>query len=108
MKGSEKQIKWATDIKINIIAIIDALIADGERCAINPKYAQMKPQIEEKLSGLRAQKAAIESCEYSWELIDCFEGISANAPMEKRIGAFIARCRVHPPQNETQKKLLGC
>lgn len=100
MKGTEKQIKWASDIKAKIIEIIDALIADGERCAVNPEFAAMQSKIKAKLDALNDQKNAIENCETSWDIIDCFERVS-NAK------EFASRCRVHLPQNETQKRLLG-
>ena len=102
MKGTEKQIAWATDIKATIIDIINTLIADGERCAANPNFAAMQSQINAKMEALNAQKSAIESCDSAKDIIDCFSGIKAGD-----LKAFIARCRVHNPQNDTQKRILG-
>ena len=107
MKGTEKQIAWAEDIKAATAEAIMALIADGENCAANPKYAAMKGQIEAKIATLNAQLSALNACDTACDIIDCFSGISLRDPLPARIKAFAAACRVRLANNNTQRKLLA-
>lgn len=81
MTGSEKQIKWATEIKNRIVKIYDEVLSQNEN---HPNYAQVKA-ISEKLI------ANIESA-YAGDVIDAFKnvqdvpGLSAAVKMERMCG----------------------
>lgn len=101
MKGSEKQIKWAEDIKAATIEAIEQ--------GINVIQSQMAghPQTAAVVANLEAQKQALIECESAADIIDCFSGIKASDPVEKRCNAFGAACRARKANNEMQRKLLG-
>ena len=100
MKGTEKQIAWAEEIKTATLEAIDRLIADGQQYAGNPKADAL-------LAKLSSQRDAINACEYAADIIDCFASVKPYKPVEDRCKAFIAASRVHLPQNKAQEKLLG-
>ena len=100
MRGTEKQIKWAEEIKAATLEAIDKIITDGQKYAGTPKADAL-------LEKLAAQREALKTCEYAGDIIDCFQYIDASAPLEARCKAFVAACRVNYPNTPAQKMMLG-
>lgn len=104
MKGTEKQIAWAEDIKAAIIEGIDFTLAALEQERNNPKYAHL---VDSRIDQIRNQRAALISCDTAYDIIDCFSGVSnCRTPLDKA-SAFASACRVIAGNNPTQRKLLG-
>ena len=101
MKGTEKQIKWAEEIKAATIEAIDqGIIVVRQRMAGHPKANVVIAQME-------GQREALIACDTAWDIIDCFSGVNPADPVDKRCAAFSAACRVRVAANDTQRKLLG-
>ena len=100
MKGTEKQIKWAEEIKTATLEAIDHLIIEGQEYKGNPKADAL-------LSKLAGQREALETCEYAGDIIDCFRYIKATDGIKERCANFAAACKVFAANNPTQRKLLG-
>ncbi len=80
MKGTEKQIAWAQDLKPLAIEAINegmkAFTADARYDASNPKHAAVVTLWNKRL-------ANIERCDKAWILIDAMQTLSAkNSPIE--------------------------
>lgn len=100
MKGTEKQIKWAEEIKTATLEAIDKVIADGQKYAGTPKADAL-------LNKLAEQREAVETCENAGDMIECFGCVKASDPIGARCKAFAAACRVGSPNTPTQHKMLG-
>lgn len=100
MRGTEKQIRWAEEIKAATLEAIDALIADGQNYIGNPKADAL-------LVKLAAQREALEGCEYAGDVINCFMYVKASDPVEERCKMFASACKIKAPENDIQRKMLG-
>lgn len=100
MKGTEKQIAWAQEIKTATLEAIDKLIADGQKYKGNPKADAL-------LAKLAAQREALEACEYAGDVIDCLRNVCPTESVERRCQMFAAACKATYGNNPTQKKILG-
>ena len=67
MRGSEKQIKWAEDIKVNVLAIISDAIAFCESSNTSNE------QKERFIGQMNTLKYNVENVEYAGDLIEVFK-----------------------------------
>ena len=67
MRGSEKQIKWAEDIKVNVLAIISDAIAFCKSSSISNE------QKERFIGQMNTLKYNIENVAYAGDLIEVFK-----------------------------------
>jgi hypothetical protein len=101
MRGSEKQIKWASEISENIIHTMENVIA-----AIKAD-PQFDPQIHTRnIAECETVIKAVKSCEYAGDIIDCFKDIHFKGDVYEDFGEIRAVYRVTVPTTEGQKKLL--
>ena len=101
MKGTEKQIKWAEEIKAATIEAIDqGIVVIRQRMAGHPKA-------EAVIAKMEGQREALIACDTASDIIDCFSGVKPADPIEKRCAAFAAACNVRSANNDTQRKMLG-
>lgn len=76
------------------------MIAEGNKMPSNDKMNAV-------MSRLAKQKEAIETCEKDANMIDVYRGIRARDTLEERAREFGAIWRVHLPQNDEQRRMLG-
>lgn len=67
MRGSEKQIRWAEDIKVNVLAIISDAIAFCESSNTSNE------QKERFIGQMNTLKYNVENVEYAGDLIEVFK-----------------------------------
>ena len=68
MKGSEKQIRWAEDLKENVVKCIDAVV-EGNRNA----PAQYKEQADAIVTIWENRKTKLLACDSASKIIDYFQ-----------------------------------
>jgi hypothetical protein len=100
MKGTDKQIAWATEIRSNVIAsfwkfIEDIKAFDGpeEIKAVN-------------IAGCRERIAALNDAEYAGDIIDLFKDIRFTGDVEKDFPKVMAIYNTTRPNTDGQKKIL--
>lgn len=101
MKGTEKQIAWASEIKT---ATVEALEAGIEMIKVQ---MGSHPQASAVICKMEEQLKSLIECDSAADIIDCFGGVKSSDPVEKRCAAFTAACRARKANNDTQRKLLG-
>lgn len=69
MRGSEKQIKWAEDIKVNVLAVISEAITACESSNISD--AQKAAFVGQ----MNTLKLNVENVEYAGDLIEVFRDV---------------------------------
>lgn len=73
MKGTEKQITWATEIQINVVSALNTLINGAKAEAITrPEYADRLPAV---LAQYEAIRDKVSACDRASDLIDVFKGV---------------------------------
>lgn len=103
MKGSEKQIKWATEISDNIIHTMENVIATMKN---DPQYNPQNPAHLKGVSDCEAVIKAVQECEYAGDIIDCFKDIRFKGDVYNDFGEIRAVYNVTVPATAGQKKLL--
>jgi hypothetical protein len=103
MRGSEKQIKWASEISENIIRTMESVIATIKS---DPQYDPQNPVHIGNIAGCEAIIKAVKSCEYAGDIIDCFKDIHFKGDIYNDFGEIRAVYRVTVPTSKGQKKLL--
>ncbi len=89
MKGSEKQIKWAEDIKINVLAIIaDAIAACEQSNVADSKKSAFIAQ-------MNAVKHNIETVDYAGDLISVFAGVKHTNDYKDDLANFKSALRIN-------------
>lgn len=88
MRGSEKQIRWAEDIKVNVLAIIADAVAACESSNISDaQKASFVGQME-------AIKHNIETVDYAGELINVFASVKHTGDFKADLKAFKVALRI--------------
>lgn len=100
MRGTEKQIAWAEEIRANVIKVLAQGAAD---IASWPGDEAVKAA---NVEALNARIAALEAAEYAGDIITIFKGTRFTGIQEKDFKAVIAEYRVSKPLNAGQKKIL--
>lgn len=90
MKGTEKQIKWAEDIKVKVItALTDCrnfFMTCKEYDSTNPEHIKVAENFTKNIDTLEKE-------EYAGDIIDMFSGVTATNPMQA-YQQFIAALRL--------------
>lgn len=87
MRGSEKQIKWAEDIKVNVLAIISDAIAF---CKSSNTSNEQK---ERFIGQMNTLKYNIENVEYAGDLIEVFKDTKHSGNCKQDISAVRSALR---------------
>ena len=86
MKGTEKQIKWAEDIKVTVIKTIETMLtmtANDPRA----KTDAAKARVAKVTRALEAVKA----CDNASDLIEVYQGVSSTKTERENIGMVVAK-----------------
>ncbi len=95
MKGSEKQIAWAQDLKTNVIRCIDAVVDANVNCP--PElHEQYKDQIEKLVSMWNGRKAKLEACDSAAAIIDYFRPFKASGNLQTDVYSVMGIYNVTP------------
>ena len=94
MKGSEKQIAWATEIRNNIISAFES-----SKSGIPAGHPVLT-----KIDGM-AQR--LNDAEYAGAIIDLFKDIQFNGDLQHDIPCIMAVYKVCPGMTDGQKAILG-
>jgi hypothetical protein len=96
MRGTEKQLSWATEIQQRVISIVETTIAEAKA---DPRNDPENPIVQANIKSCEAIIDAVKSCESAGDMIDCFKSV-------RDFGDIISVYRVHVPKNAGQRKLL--
>lgn len=88
MRGSEKQIRWAEDIKVNVLAIISEAIVACEKSSISDA------QKEAFVGQMNTLRYNVENVEYAGELIDVFGSLKHTGDYKSDIKALKSALRI--------------
>lgn len=92
MKGTEKQIKWATEIRANLIKTFEAAIS-------------AEPQLKDVIASYIER---IDSDDiYAGDIIDLFSGIRFNGDLQHDVPAIMAVYHVAVANTTGQHMILG-
>ena len=92
MKGSEKQIAWATEILENINKAFDA----SEALPASPAHRER----------LNAMRASINAAEYAGDIIHLFGHIHFNGDVKHDLPFIVSPFKIAVPSTEGEKKIL--
>ena len=100
MKGTEKQIAWATDIRANVIASFEKFIEDI-------KVFDAPEEIKTaNIAGCKERIEALNNAEYAGDIIDLFKDIRFTGDNEKDFPKVMAVYNTTRPNTDGQKKIL--
>lgn len=94
MKGSEKQIAWATEIRENIIHAFES--SKSGIPAGHPVLAKIDGMIQR-----------LNAAEYAGDIIDLFKDIQFNGDPRHDVPWIMAMYKVCPGMTDGQKAILG-
>lgn len=101
MKGTEKQIKWATEIKENVIKTFEAFIVEcKEKCPTEEIKAANIAAAQERIAALSVDSV------YSGDIIHLFKDIRFTGDLQDDLGDVLAVYRVAFPYTDGQKRIL--
>lgn len=100
MKGTEKQVAWAEEIKENLVKTIDEGIMGIKNMDADPTQKEKAITLWEK------RKNAIVHAEYAGDLINIFKGIDFGNDSGKIIGAIAAAYKIVKPVTDGEKEIL--
>jgi hypothetical protein len=101
MRGSEKQIKWATEIRDNVIKTYTEAIPILEDLAPNPEaYEKVKQLLTARIELLKDENI------HAGDIIDIFKDIRFNGDNEHDLECVISRYRFYSPITQGQRKIL--
>ena len=107
MKGTEKQISWATEIVKTANTILANTLEDTKPMLEAAPDAQKKI-FEANMSDLRAKLDRMEDPEtHASDIIDLFKGLRVTDDHNADFGSLIAVYRVATPNTAGQRTLLG-
>lgn len=100
MKGTDKQITWATDIQANVIASFEKFIEDI-------KVFDAPEEIKAaNIAGCKERIVALNDAEYAGDIIDLFKDIRFTGDNEKDFPKVRAVYITTRPNTDGQKKIL--
>lgn len=102
LKGSEKQISWATDIRKDINDIFD----DTKKYIKAADYAT-KEQKAQEINYLESIRKRINSAEYAGDIITLFRDVRRTGNPEDDYPRVLALFNVRVGMTEGQRKILG-
>ena len=92
MKGTEKQVKWAPEIRANVIKTF----ADA---------ASAEPQLKAAISPYIERISSDDI--YAGDIIDLFSGIRFKGDLQHNVPEVMAVYRVATPSTDGQRAILG-
>lgn len=102
MKGTEKQIAWATEILATVNAIYDDMIA---MISAEPKATEaMKAAAAERIN---ARRALANEADYAGDIISLFRDVKRTDDPLTGIGTLMSVYRITAPETVGQRKILG-
>lgn len=100
MKGTDKQIAWATDIQANVIASFEKFVEDI-------KAFDAPEEIKAaNIAGCKERIEALNAAEYAGDIIDLFKDIRFTGDNEKDFPKVMAVYNTTRPNTDGQKKIL--
>lgn len=87
MRGSEKQIKWAEDIKVNVLAVISEAITACESSSISDT------QKAAFVGQMNTLKFNVENVEYAGDLIEVFRDVEPTGDYKHDISVLKSALR---------------
>lgn len=100
MKGTEKQIAWATDIQANVIASFEKFIEDI-------KVFDAPEEIKAaNIAGCQERIEALTAAEYAGDIIDLFKDIRFTGDSAKDLPKVVAVYRVTKANTPGEKEIL--
>lgn len=100
MKGTNKQIAWATDIQANVIASLEQFILDIQSADVPEEIKAAN------IAGCRERIEALNDAEYAGDIIDLFKDIRFTGNNEKDFPKVRAVYITTRPNTAGQKKIL--
>ena len=99
MRGSEKQIAWATEILSTILQI--------ENCMLETLQDQMdNEKVKQNVRFIQAWVKRIEAAEYAGDVIELFRDVKYTGDARKDVKALVALRRTCVPYTSSAKALL--
>lgn len=100
MKGTDKQIAWATDIQSNVIASFEKFIEDIQTFDAPEEIKAAN------IAGCRERIEALNAAEYAGDIIGLFKDIRFTGDNEKDFPKVMAVYNTTRPNTDGQKKIL--
>ncbi len=102
MKGTDKQIKWATEIRENVVKTFENMIP------VIPTIAPNQEAAENAVKELKARISRLNSENvYAGDIIDLFKDIRFNGDLQHDVNEVMAVYNVTVPHTTTARALLG-
>lgn len=102
LAGSEKQVKWANDIRNTL----NKIITEAEK-EINAIKDATKEQKKAVIAHVEAYRNRINSAENAGDIINLFKDIRYTSNPENDLGKVLAVFRVAHPMTEGERKIIG-
>lgn len=100
MKGSEKQVRWAEEIRNNVVSSFEKFIEDI-------KAFDAPEEIKAaNIAGCKERIEALNDAEYAGDIIDLFKDIRFAGNNEKDFPKVMAVYNTTRPNTDGQKKIL--
>ena len=100
MKGSEKQVRWAEEIKNNVVSSF-------EKFAEDIKAFDAPEEIKAaNIAGCKERIDALNAAEYAGDIIDLFKDIRFTGSNETDFPKVMAIYNTTRPNTDGQKKIL--
>lgn len=100
MKGTEKQIAWATDIINKIVPVMEQTVTDIRNMAGNEEIKAAN------IAGFEKRIAALKEAEYAGDVISVFGDVRMSGNHQQDISKVLAAYRVMLPGTDGMKKIL--
>lgn len=100
MKGSEKQVRWAEEIRNNVVSSFEKFIEDI-------KAFDAPEEIKAaNIAGCKERIEALNAAEYAGDIIDLFKDIRFTGSNETGFPKVMAIYNTTRPNTDGQKKIL--
>lgn len=99
LKGSEKQIAWATEIRNTVKDIMNQFIDMAAQMPAHPTKDANVAYIKERL-------AALDDCQSASAIIDCFKGIRRTGDINEDIPSLLSVYRIKAATSAALHALL--
>lgn len=100
MKGTEKQIAWATDIINKIVPVMEQTVVDIRNMAGNEEIKAAN------IAGFEQRIAALKDAEYAGDVISTFGDVRLSGNQQQDISKILAVYRVTLPETKGMKQIL--
>lgn len=101
MKGSEKQITWATEILVTVNAILDDFSGLAKS---DPRATpEMLASADQRIGTIRS---AINNAEYASDIIALFRGVKRTSNTLQNIQTLMSVFKITHPATKGQKEII--